>query len=129
DLPRGFSGDFRWDASGIAQPVEIRFTNVRQVWEHAFEAIGCGRYDVSGVITDIRVRMLIAEANLAVELFELEPVGSAGFVVDGSHVGTLSDDLRHLVAVWTTRTSGQSGRLDLRAGGSLRCSGAVAQIR
>jgi hypothetical protein len=127
NLPRNYTGTFSWDSGGDEQTVDIRFDVVRKLEAGLIEAIGCGRYDASGVVTDIKVKMTISAPDLAIELFELEPEGEADFTVDGSHVGHLSDRLRHLVAVWTTRATGAKGRLDLRAGGKLSCSGAVAR--
>ena len=126
DLPRHYIGDFRWQAGGARQKVELKFMSLARVDAESLEARGCGRYDASGVITDIKVKLLISEPTLAVELFEQEPIGSEDFTVDGSHIGSLSDDLRHLVAVWTTRATSATGRLDLYAGGNLDCSDVVA---
>src|SRR5215470_8711787 len=126
DLPRNYVGYFRWRGDTARQKVEVRLDIVRRREQQSIEALGCGRYDAAGLITAIGVRMVISEPGLDVEVFESDPAGSPGFTVDGSHVGTLSRDLRGLTAEWTTRASGQKGSLELHAGGSLQCSAAVA---
>jgi hypothetical protein len=126
-LPRNYVGTFRWNEGRGRQRVEIRFDIVKSVDAQSIEAFGCGRYDASGIVTDIKVKMHISVPDLAIELFEREAEGSSDFIVDGSHVGNLSDDLRHLMAQWTTRATGQKGRLDLRAGGKLICSSALVR--
>ena len=125
-LPRNYVGYFRWRADSVGQKVEVRLDIVRRREQQWIEALGCGRYDAAGVITPIGVKMVISEPGLKVEVFESDPAGSPGFTVDGSHVGSLSRDLRHLTAEWTTRGTGQKGQLDLHAGGSLQCSATVA---
>jgi hypothetical protein len=126
DLPRNYVGDFRWQGDVVSQSVEFRFNIVRALDEHSAEALGCGRYNTLGEITEIKARMLITQPDLSVELFELDPIGSASFVIDGSHVGSLSQDLQEIVAEWTTLATGNKGHLRLHAGGALQCSPAVA---
>jgi hypothetical protein len=49
-------------------------------------------------------------------MWERNPVGSSwSFVTDGSHVGTITPDLRTIEATWTTNGSGQRGKLLLAA--------------
>jgi hypothetical protein len=121
DLPRSYSGWFGWDRGGDRQQIDIRLESVSVLDDTTIEAVGCGRYDAAGSVTGIRVRMRIEVPSLAVEIFEFSAVGAADFVTDGSHVGQLSEDLRAIAAEWTTRSSGEKGRLGLRAGASLPC--------
>jgi hypothetical protein len=109
DLPRNYVGYFRWQGDSVRQKVEVRLDIVRRREQQSVEALGCGRYDAAGVIITIGVKMVISEPGLEVEVFESDPAGSPGFTVDGSHVGGLSKDLRHLTAEWTTRTTGTAG--------------------
>jgi hypothetical protein len=126
ELPRNYVGAFRWQGDVVSQSVEFRFNIVRALDERSSEALGCGRYNTLGEITDIKARMLISQPDLSVELIELDPIGSSNFVIDGSHIGSLSKDLQEIVAEWTTRATGNKGHLHLHAGGALQCSPAVA---
>jgi hypothetical protein len=126
-LPRNYIGHFHWDNKDDQQAVEFRFDIVRRVDARSVEALGCGRYDASGIVTNIEVEMHISMPDLAVELVEREPEGSPGFTVNGSHIGSLSRDLKHLTAVWTTGATGERGKIDLQAGGTLSCSSALAR--
>lgn len=121
-LPRTYTGEFRWLAGGPAQKVDIRINSVTRRDENTVEATGCGRYDVVGRITTIRVTMTINSTNRAVEIWELDPVGSAPFSIDGSHRGKLSDDLKTIQTLWLHRPDWRIGSLQLRAGGSLSCA-------
>lgn len=126
---RNFSGDFHWLGDSHLQIVGMRFVSLARLDEGRLEATGCGRYDVGAVGTDIRVHMIVEEQTRSVEIWEFNPIGSASFVIDGSHKGKLADDLGEIDAEWTTNTSGAKGVLRLRAGGGLICSPQVAFAR
>src|SRR5580700_3101075 len=121
-LPNGYVGSFQWDGSAGTQQVAITFTALQPLDGGKVEARGCGRYDASGLVTDIRVKMRIDATTLDVEMWELDPIGPAGFTTDGSHKGRLSNDLQRLDAEWQTTSSGQTGRLHLAAGLSITCA-------
>jgi hypothetical protein len=82
-LPRGYVGSFQWDGSAETQQVAVAFTTLAPLDDGKVEARGCGRYDVSGRVTEIRVKMQIDAATLAAELWELDPIGSVSFTTDG----------------------------------------------
>ena len=63
--------------------------------------------------TDIRIRMIVEQRTRSVEIWESDP-NSTLFVTDGSHKGTLSEDLQAIAAEWTTEGSGMKGTLRLR---------------
>jgi hypothetical protein len=121
-----FSGGFQWDDSGEVQRVDMRFVTLTRLDERRFETRGCGRYDASGLITSIRVRMIVDEETHHVEIWEADPIGHTLFETEGSHQGSLDDDLKGIAAVWTTNGTGATGKLRLRAGGNLTCSPQVA---
>jgi hypothetical protein len=125
NLPRGFVGDFRWDDGGGVQTVAIHFKSVRRVDAGHAEALGCGNYSMAGVVTSIDVKMQVTLPDLEVEIWESAP-DRATFVTDGSHRGHLSQDLDAIDAEWTTRASGQRGRLRLRAAPAAQCAPADA---
>ncbi|MGP0093907.1 MAG: hypothetical protein ACLPKB_28790 [Xanthobacteraceae bacterium] len=118
-LPRGYVGSFQWDEGVGTQQVAITFTALQLLDDGNVEARGCGRYDASGQVTEIRVKMHIDATTLAVEMWELDPIGSGSFTTDGSHKGKLSSDLQRLDAEWLTTSTGQKGRLLLTAGSSI----------
>jgi hypothetical protein len=122
NMPRGYSGEFRWDGDGIVQNVVITFDSVRALNSQNAEALGCGTYEVGREVTKIKVRMLVRLSDLQMEIFELSPEGNAEFVTDGSHRGRLSKDLQQIDAEWTTTTTGQRGRLEMRALPAAACA-------
>jgi len=124
-----FNGSFQWDGTSQVQRVDIRFVAFTRLDEHHIEARGCGRYDTAGLVTNIRVKMIVDEQTRHVEIWEADPTGYTPFETDGSHKGSLDDDLMAINAVWTTSRSGATGTLHLRAGGNLTCSPQVAFAR
>ena len=121
NLPRGFVGDFRWDDGGAVQNVAIHFKSVRRIDAEHAEALGCGNYNTAGIVTAIDVKMQVTLTGLEVEIWESAP-DRASFVTDGSHRGRLSRDLDAIDAEWTTQSSGQRGRLRLRAAPAAQCA-------
>jgi hypothetical protein len=125
NLPRAFVGEFRWDNDRAIQNVVIRFNAVRRLDAEHAEALGCGNYNAGGTIAAIDVKMQVALSGLQVEIWESAP-DRASFVTDGSHRGSLSHDLREIDAEWTTASTGQHGRLRLRAAPAVQCAPAEA---
>jgi hypothetical protein len=125
NLPRGFVGDFRWDDGGAIQTVAIRFKSVRRIDAEHAEALGCGNYNMAGIVTSVDVRMQVMLPGLEVEIWESAP-DRADFLTDGSHRGRLSPSLDAIDAEWTTRSSGPRGRLRLQAAPAAQCAAADA---
>ena len=121
ELPRGYVGDFKWDDSSVLQRVVFKFSTVAALDDNSLEARGCGLYEVGGQVTNIRVRMMVQLPALAVTISELDPIDDDDFVTDGRHEGHLSDDLQAIDAIWTTRETGEHGRLRLRAAPAVEC--------
>jgi hypothetical protein len=124
-----FNGSFQWDGAFQVQRVDMRFVAFTRLDEQHIEARGCGRYDTAGLVTSIRVKMVVDEQTRHVEIWEADPIGSAVFETGGSHKGSLDDDLTGIKAVWTTSATDATGKLQLRAGGNLTCSPQVAFAR
>lgn len=126
-----FAGEFAWTTD--VEPIEVvtmRFITLRHIDARRIEANGCGRYDTAGRLTDIRVRMIADQTTRAVEIWESDPIGDAAtFVVNGSHKGNFTADLKGINAVWTTIATGDKGELRLRSGGRLTCTPHVALAR
>lgn len=127
-LPRAYEGAFRWYRGSIRQKVEIKIMSTTRLDSQYVEALGCGRYDAFGSVTNIRVRMKIDVQSLDVEIWEFDAVGSLGFMTDGSHKGRLTVDLQEIDAEWTTQPDGPKGRLLLRAGGGFTCAVESASV-
>ena len=125
-LPRAYFGEFLWDGDKVVQNVVITFESVRALNDQNAEALGCGAYEVGRQVTKIRVRMFVRLSDLQVEILELSPEGSSSFETNGSHRGTLSEDLQRIDAQWTTSASGQRGQLHLHATSSAACAPAAA---
>jgi len=121
DLPRSYAGSFKWDGSSEIQSVVMSFRTVKTVSGDTVEAEGCGVYNSGERITTIRVRMSVRVPCLAVTIWELDPIDEDGFVVNGSHEGHLADDLQTIDAIWTTRETGERGRLRLHAAPGAEC--------
>ena len=77
-------------------------------------AVGVGEYNTTQGKTEIDVRFQITPNTLRFEMWETTP-GDTGFTTEGSHVGTISEDLKTINAIWTTTSTGEQGELFLRA--------------
>lgn len=121
DLRRSYAGSFKWDASSEIQSVVMSFRAVKGAGGDTVEAEGCGVYSSGEQMTTIRVKMSVHLPSLAVTIWELDPIDERGFVVNGSHEGHLSDDLQVIDAIWTTRETGEHGRLRLHAAPGVEC--------
>jgi hypothetical protein len=124
-LPHAYVGEFQWDGDQIVQNVVMTFESVHALDDQNAEAVGCGAYETNRRVTMIRIRMFVRLSDLQVEIFELAPEGNASFETDGSHRGTVSEDLQRIDTQWTTRSSGQRGQLHLRAAPSAVCAPAA----
>jgi hypothetical protein len=120
NLPKNWIGEFRWGGSPEVQRYEITVLNTKPLTGSRIEASGCGRVTTPQQVTDIDIRMVIDEGSLAVQIFESEP-NRRSFTIDGSHRGSMSQDLKLIAAEWETLGTGQRGVLQLRAGGALAC--------
>lgn len=113
-LSKEFSGTFRWDGEASLQHLTVTLRDVAQDLDGLVVARGSGRYDADGRVTAIDVKWWIDPANRRFEMWEANPTASV-FETEGSHVGTISSDLRTVSATWTTRSSGRKGILFLEA--------------
>jgi hypothetical protein len=123
DLSHEFCGSFRWQNDRSVQDVVVKLGDFRVDLEGRVAAEGKGRYTTSGQVTDIDVKWLIDPGTKRFEMWELNPNRSV-FTTDGSHVGSLDEDLQSVRAVWTTNGTGATGTLTLTA-----CSSATSRLR
>jgi len=118
-LPRAWCGSFRWEDDVREQLVTIAFTRVVVLPDGKIEADGPGlvRYqdEPASEAIPFRIRAVIEPATRRIEMFEAIDVPRPGYVTDGSHVGELVPDLQSMRLVWTTRSTGKRGDLELGA--------------
>ena len=127
-LPRNYAGEFRWNGDPTPQYVKIKLNLFKRLDDARIEAIGCARYEVLDRITDIGVRVVIDAPSLDIEIWEFSPSGTGApiFETNGSHKGRLTSDLQGIETEWVTRSTGQTGRMRLRAGPEHTCAGQQA---
>jgi hypothetical protein len=98
------------------QYVTISINNILTDLEDNVIAEGNGFYEAKGYDnTAINIKIKITPSTLRFEMWEMNPTGSGDYETDGSHVGTISNDLKSIQAVWTTKVSGKQGDLKLKA--------------
>jgi hypothetical protein len=125
-LPRAYAGEFIWDGDKAAENVTFIFESVRDLSDQKGEAVGCAAYETKRDVAKVKVRMFIRLSDLQVEIWEQSPQGDTQFETDGSHRGSLSEDLQRIDAQWTTRITGRHGQLHLHAISSAICAPTVA---
>jgi hypothetical protein len=113
-LPREFSGSFKWRGEEPALEVEFLFAERSSLEGSKLEVKGGGTYHLPGQVTHIRVRAVIDAASLDIEIWELAPTTTV-FVTEGTHRGKLSPDLRSISAVWVNEPTKKTGDLTLAA--------------
>lgn len=114
NLPTDYQGTFQWDNDPTVQEVKVRIDAVSIGTDRQVTATGSSVYTTLGQKTAINVTWLIDPVSGRFEMWEKDPT-AADFVTDGSHVGVISTDLNSINAMWTTRSSGQSGQLCLHS--------------
>ena len=98
-----------------AQNIKISISTVSSDQEGNVIGSGTGTYKTVNGETQIGIRFKINPATLSFEMWETNPNGNTEFIVDGSHVGQITEDLNLIKAVWTTSNTGKKGDLLLRA--------------
>lgn len=111
NLFRKWEGTFTWhDESRPVQPVTISITDVSVDPEGNVIALGDGVYD-KGHLVEFSLKWSINPETLRFEMWESEPKPATSLVTDGSHVGSISEGLDKIEAVWTTISNGEQGVL------------------
>lgn len=122
-LSRDFCGTFQWNGAIEVQDIYIHLDDIWVEADSRIVALGKGRYVTPVQTTYIDVRWLIDLESNRLEMWELNP-SQPGFTIDGSHVGTIVDDLTSVEATWTTQGTGAQGTLLLYA-----CSSATSAVQ
>ncbi len=116
-LPRHWCGLFRWEGEALEQVVRIAFTRAAFRADGRFELNGDGRvryrHEPHGETVPFRMRAIVEPATRRIEMFEALDAPRPDYVTDGSHVGELAPDLQSMRLVWTTRSTGRRGALEL----------------
>lgn len=112
NLCRQLRGSFKWNGSSQIQNVSISLSDIRVDTNNDVLALGKGQYTTNSRVTDIDVKWLIDPKSGRFEMWESNPT-RPGFVTEGSHVGSISGDLKSVTAIWTTRGTGEQGTLVL----------------
>jgi hypothetical protein len=114
NLPRAYSGTFKWHERKSAQIVLIVISKVFSDLENNVVAEGSGKYYTNSGNANIDIKILIIPETLRFEMWEKNAESSSNFATDGSHVGKISSDLKTIQAVWTTKSTGVQGDLNLK---------------
>jgi len=96
--------------------ITIHITASSLTQENIINAVGYGKYILPyGGEKKIKIRIKILPETQRFEMWEIDPDESTDFETDGSHVGSISRDLKTIKAIWTTFKTGKQGRLYLEA--------------
>ena len=106
-----YVGTYRWRDAPSGDPVRFWFERTETAGDGTLKAFGRGVYQSTQPV-NISIRATIDLKTRRIEIWESKPDNIA-FLTDGSHVGTISADRCRIVAVWTTKGSGQQGDLVL----------------
>ena len=116
NLPKSYKGNFSWYSDKVIHEFSIAITNLSSDSHGNVIAEGNGEFQVLQYVAKIRIKIQITPATLRFEMWELSPTDITVFLVtDGSYIGTISQDLRTIKAVWTTISMGAQGDLLLTA--------------
>jgi hypothetical protein len=106
-----YVGTYRWRGAPTAEPVRFWFERFEAAGDNALKATGRGIY-LSKPPVNITIRATIDLKTRRIEIWESNP-DRLTFLTNGSHVGTISSDRCRILAVWTTKGTGEQGDLIL----------------
>jgi hypothetical protein len=116
NLARTYQGSFQWEDSSQVQKVSIVFDYPIMLAPSLVSVPGRGTYDLDGRSTFKIVKCLIDVRTLQIEIWERDPAtDAAAFGINGSHVGSISANLKSISATWTNISNGERGTLRLSA--------------
>jgi len=116
NLPKIYEGTFKWHGKDQTQNIIISVAESFESSGHVI-VLGVGEYRTTVRNTKIDIKIQITPNTLRFEMWELNAKEVENFVTDGSYVGTISGDLKTIIAIWTTSTgvnAGAQGDLFLR---------------
>lgn len=110
-----YSGKFVWDElNPEIQNIRVRFSSINYGSGGKISAKGGGYYNINGKLLYSEVRVELDRKSLRFEMWE-KSTNDDNFVSDGSHLGRISPDFSTVTATWTTRKTGETGKLQLKA--------------
>jgi len=115
DLAHAYEGTFNWHGEKSTQRVLITISKLSVDLNGNVVAAATGEYKAAEGVAKIDVKLEISPDSLRFEMWEMDPERGAEFVSEGSHIGTISENLKAIHAVWTTKSTGKQGTLSLKA--------------
>ena len=113
-LPATYIGRFQWDNSAAMQQVVFIWENEAKNEKGEVILTGKGAYGIKKKINTI-IRGIVNPETYKIEIWE-NADKTENVVTDGSHIGSISSDLKTISTVWTTvdgRGRGVNGLLKL----------------
>jgi len=114
NLPKTYNGSYKWHDDRATQKVSVVVGKVSLEVNGNVLVEGIGEYKNREGDTKVNMKMQIS-ADRRIEIWETNPEDDSTLVTNGSHVGTISQDLRTIYAVWTTKATAKQGILFLSA--------------
>lgn len=112
DIPRRFEGQYKWRKEGRKYSVVLTIDKVKDKKDGTIRFSGSHAYS-SGDYT-MAVDGTIDTDDRSITMHESDPT-NPNSEVEGFFEGTISDDLKTIEAVWTTKSSGLKGDLKVKA--------------
>jgi hypothetical protein len=116
-LDGAWTGKFQWaDGTGL-QFISVYLETPYFGEDGQVFVSGETEYALDGEVTVVSTEWQIMPETGRVEIFDLpgKNIDPESFETDGSYVGYLSKDMTGIKAVWTTRSTGEQGTLQLEA--------------
>jgi len=112
-LAKTYEGTFKWYGETSTSIVSIKISEVLVASDNSITAVGIGEYKTKEKNTSIDIKIEIKVDSLRFEMWEMNPKPNQNFVTNGSHVGSISENMENIRAIWTTKSTGKQGSLIL----------------
>ena len=112
-LAEAYEGTFRWFAGGTTQKIRVEITG-HDVRGGTIIVYGKVRYDTDGEIINAGAVWKIDRATRRIEIWE-GGADAENFESGGTYVGLISGRFKSILAIWTTKKTGEQGTLQLEA--------------
>jgi len=113
-LPATYIGRFHWDNSAVIQQVVFIWENEAKNEKGEVILSGKGAYGIKKKLNTI-IRGVVNPETYKIEIWE-DAGKTENVTTDGSHIGSISSDLKTISTVWETvdgKGRGVNGRLNL----------------
>lgn len=112
-LAKVYEGTFQWFAGGSTQKIRVEITG-HDIRGGTIIVYGKARYDTDGDIINAGAVWKIDRATRRIEIWESSEEAE-NFESGGSYVGLISGRFKTILAIWTTKKTGEQGTLQLEA--------------